>query len=177
MLDLPSVHLPEEQPHLAQLQPAATSLRSQLPPVEGPLPLGPLECCVFPHSLFEAGEGALEGLLYISLLDLGVLPPPALLGVHLLMPKVGELLGLQLGLKVPLLEVPPDLLLGSADLPQSSTHQACPLPTIESDEVQRAPVCYLVALGAPLHQHGLDTILLKGIGMVLDVPEGCLQDL
>jgi hypothetical protein len=96
--------------------------------------------------------------------------------VHLLMPQVGKLLGLHLSLKVPLLEVPPDPLLGATDLPQSCSHQACPLPTIESDEVQRAPVCYL-AFGFPLHQHGLDAILLKGIGMVLDVPEGCLQEL
>jgi hypothetical protein len=98
LLDLPGVHLPKENPDLAQPQPAGTSLRSQLPPVECPLPLGPLQCRVCcPHSRLEGGEGAPEGLLDISLLDLGVLPPPAMLGVHLLMPKVGELLGLQLG--------------------------------------------------------------------------------
>ena len=177
LLDLPGVHLTEEQPHLAQLQPAVTSLRSLLPPVEGSLSLGPLKCCVCPpHSRFEAGEGTPEGLLDISLLDFGVLPAPALLGVHLLMPLLGQLLGLHLSLKVPLLEVPPDALLGTTDLPQSCSYQACPLPPIESDQVQRAPVCDL-ALGAPLHQHGLNAILLKGIGMVLDVPKGCLQEL
>jgi hypothetical protein len=177
LVDLPTVHLPYDHPRLPP-PPLAPAHRSHPPPVKRPPPLSPCQRLLSSTTryFFEGGEGTPEGLLDIPLLDLGVLPPPALLGVHLLMPKVGELLGEQLGLQVPKLEVPPDLLLATRNLPQGGSHYACPLPAIESDQIQCAPVCNQ-AFGAALHQHGLDAIFLKSVRMILEVPERRLQDL
>jgi hypothetical protein len=95
LLDLPSVHLPHHDPRLPP-PPLAPAHRSPPPPVERPLPLSPCQRLLSSTTSrypLHTGEGTPEGLLDIPLLDLGVLPPPALLGVHLLMPLVGELLG------------------------------------------------------------------------------------
>jgi hypothetical protein len=130
LLDLPTVHLPYDHPRLPP-PPLAPAHRSPPPPVKRPPPLSPCQRLLSTtRYYFEGGEGTSEGLLDIPLLDLGVLPPPALLGVHLLMPLVGELLGEQLGLQVPKLEVPPDPLLVASNLPHSGSHYPCPLPIV-----------------------------------------------
>ena len=168
LLDLPTVYLPYHHPRLPP-PPLAPAHRSLPPPVERPLPLSPSQRLLrSTRYYFEGSEGTSEGLLDIPLLDLGI-------------PRSGaracyELLGEQLGLQVPLLEVPPDLLLATRNLPQGGSHYACPLPAIESDQIQCAPVCDQ-AFGAALHQHGLDAIFLKSVRMILEVPERRLQDL
>ena len=179
LLDLPTVHLPYHDPHLPPPPPLAPARNHLPPPVKRPLPLSPLERLLSSttrYPLLEGGEGTSEGLLDIPLLDLGVLPPTTLLGVHLLMPLLGQLLGEQLGLQVPLLKVPPYLLLVTRNLPQGGSHYTCPLPVVESDQIQCAPVCNQ-AFCAALHQHGLDAIFLKTVRMILEVPERRLQDL
>jgi hypothetical protein len=95
LLDLATVHLPYDHPRLPP-PPLAPAHRSQPPPVKRPFPLSPCQRLLSSTTSrypLHTGEGTPEGLLDIPLLDLGVLPPPALLGVHLLMPKVAKLLG------------------------------------------------------------------------------------